>query len=137
MMLEGKVQYMSDGNPEAREVRIRGPADKRRREEGGEDRPRKKAKGEKDEFSAYAASDPYYKTQPCPYIKQGHCSVGKSCYFAHSPKELRKAPEAMMMDQFAKMMGKKAKKDKKAKSRSRSRSRGRYANSPPPDPRGP
>merc|ERR1712157_548772 len=62
--------------------------------------------------------DPYYKTQPCPYHRLGSCEMGEGCYFAHSPEELVPAPEAMMMNHFATMMGQQSthsKKDKKEK----------------------
>merc|ERR1711918_96051 len=79
-------------------------------------------------------SDPFYKTQPCPYVHSGKggCPMSNNCFFAHSMDELKKMPPeaAMMMGQ---MMGghygmkmpkdKKDKKDKKEKKRKRSRSR--------------
>merc|ERR1719150_1126386 len=69
----------------------------------------------------WGPNDPWYKTQPCPYHRQGMCQMGQNCYFAHAPEELRPAPEAMMMNQFAHMMGQqvpkqKRDKDKKVKS---------------------
>eukprot|EP00927_Polykrikos_kofoidii_P043265 TRINITY_DN3731_c1_g2_i3.p1 TRINITY_DN3731_c1_g2~~TRINITY_DN3731_c1_g2_i3.p1 ORF type:complete len:367 (+),score=79.65 TRINITY_DN3731_c1_g2_i3:3-1103(+) len=71
-----------------------------------------------------SATDPYYKTQPCPYFRMSLCSMGRGCYFAHSPEDLRPAPEAMMMGQF---MGrekggkKEKKKDKKEKKEKKER----------------
>lgn len=61
--------------------------------------------------------DMYFKTQPCPYIRNRMCSAGKSCYFAHSKKELRPLPNsnAMMGHVANMMMGKVTKKDKKKK----------------------
>jgi len=73
------------------------------------------------------ANDPYYKTQPCPYLRQGMCQMGQGCYFAHSMEELRPAPEQMMMGGLAAamMMGgqapKKPKKEKKEKKEKKSR----------------
>eukprot|EP00927_Polykrikos_kofoidii_P064840 TRINITY_DN6056_c0_g2_i1.p1 TRINITY_DN6056_c0_g2~~TRINITY_DN6056_c0_g2_i1.p1 ORF type:complete len:1000 (-),score=203.81 TRINITY_DN6056_c0_g2_i1:123-2696(-) len=58
-------------------------------------------------------TDPYYKTQPCPYLRMNACTMGCGCYFAHSPEELRPAPEAMMMNHFIGMMGTGSKKEKK------------------------
>jgi len=46
-----------------------------------------------------ADKDPYYKTQPCPYLMKGSCTSGKSCYFAHSQEELRMSPEMKQMNQ--------------------------------------
>merc|ERR1719396_272239 len=64
---------------------------------------------------AAGANDPYYKTQPCPFHKQRICQMGQGCYFAHSPEELRAAPEAMMMAGRARQMMGKEKKDKGGK----------------------
>merc|ERR550537_861766 len=60
--------------------------------------------------------DPYYKTQPCMFLRQGHCPNGANCYFAHSMQELRVPPEMMQMMQMQqRAQKKKEKKDKKEK----------------------
>merc|ERR1719150_506280 len=63
----------------------------------------------------WGPNDPWYKTQPCPYHRQGMCQMGQGCYFAHAPEELRPAPEVQMMNHLAQMMGGKIKKEKKEK----------------------
>merc|ERR1719510_555578 len=65
--------------------------------------------------AGWGPNDPWYKTQPCPYHRQGMCQMGQNCYFAHAPEELRPAPEAMMMNHFAHMMGQQVPKQKKDK----------------------
>jgi len=65
--------------------------------------------------AAIGAPDPYYKTQPCPYHRQGVCPMGQGCYFAHAPEELRATPETMMAEHLARLMGQKPKKDKHKK----------------------
>jgi len=141
MRVDAKVEYGADGCPQAREVQLKiDPASLmggQRLEDGN---PRKKGRGRQSMDAGgmpmppggmqpwgmanpgWGANDPWFKTQPCPYHRQGMCQMGQSCYFAHSPEELRAAPEAMMMNQFARMMGgavpqvPKKKKDKKLKS---------------------
>eukprot|EP00746_Dinoflagellata_sp_MGD_P119127 gnl/MRDRNA2_/MRDRNA2_55088_c0_seq1.p1 gnl/MRDRNA2_/MRDRNA2_55088_c0~~gnl/MRDRNA2_/MRDRNA2_55088_c0_seq1.p1 ORF type:complete len:459 (-),score=145.28 gnl/MRDRNA2_/MRDRNA2_55088_c0_seq1:364-1740(-) len=68
---------------------------------------------------AMYASDPFYKTQPCPYVQggKGGCPMSANCFFAHSPEELKKLPKeakAMMANMMA-YSGMKMPKDKKDK----------------------
>merc|ERR1719362_687369 len=144
MRIDAKVEYGSDGSPQAKEVRMKPElADMDGHRRGG-----KGHKGQMPDGSSmmpmgkggmlpggmppldsgggtpgWGPNDPWYKTQPCPYHRQGMCQMGQNCYFAHAPEELRPAPEAMMMNHFARMMGqqvpkKKKDKDKKIKAQS-------------------
>jgi len=66
--------------------------------------------------------DPYFKTQPCPYFRQGQCQAGHECFYAHSMEELRPPPEAQMMQMMQMLHSQKKKekkKDKKEKKRKR------------------
>jgi len=139
MRVDAKVEYGSDGSPQAREVRMKPePADMSGQRRGG-----KGKKGQMLDGSpampmckggvplggmppggmpppgggtpGWGPNDPWYKTQPCPYHRQGMCQMGQNCYFAHAPDELRAAPEAMMMHHFARMMGQQVPKKKKDK----------------------
>merc|ERR1712183_168396 len=47
--------------------------------------------------SPTAMQYPFFKTQPCPYHRQGMCQMGQGCFYAHSPSELRQLPAQAMM----------------------------------------
>merc|ERR1712232_564738 len=115
MRVDARVEYGSDGSPQSREVRVKPDKDSRQ----DRDRPRKKGKQDRGPMpqmvhpgamvpwgmAGWGSNDPYYKTQPCPYHRQGMCQMSQGCHFAHSPEELRAVPESMMMSHFARMMG--------------------------------
>lgn len=126
--VEAKVETGGDGSPQALEVRAKAPErhgkDKNRHGSAGDPMMANMFGGHMGMQPGTAANDPYYKTQPCPYYRQGMCRMGAECYFAHTPDELRPAPESLVMSQMAKMLGGGApKKDKKDKKKEKKRKR--------------
>lgn len=123
LRVDANVTYGSDGLAQAKEVRIKVDA-----ASGKPEGSKRRLKGEKKQHVEIAGpgqplpgmpgvalpmgwtpSDPFYKTQPCPYHRQGVCQMGRGCYFAHSMEELRSAPKVvpqpMVVNPFATMLG--------------------------------
>merc|ERR1712194_767527 len=91
----------ADGQPQANEVRL-GASSSSSAGRGGKN-------GGVPTGQNGGPSNPYYKTQPCPYMMSGgQCPMQGGCFFAHSPQELRMSPE-----QMAKKAAKQAKKANK------------------------
>lgn len=126
MQMDANVQISSDGRAQAREVRLQGSANHSSHDAHGSV---EKFQGRKSSEGMVpwgavpgmipgmmwgASPNPFYKTQPCPYLLQGGCLMGLACYFAHSKEELRLGPAALARS--ANKAAKKEKKERKASS---------------------